>query len=144
MSDIVVYTYCLDDSELFLDVINEYFKEYGITHYRLFTNYDQFISAVNRDVRICVIDHSLSNRMTGIQAVRHVKQISKGCYFIILSGMDDVDVVIDYLNEGIYKYIRKTPDCLNQLVNHIHLATDEIKRKLVFLEELNRFKDAIE
>ncbi|PHJ59316.1 hypothetical protein VF04_33930 [Nostoc linckia z7] len=104
--EIAILTYALDDNHVFLKVLDKHFKNTGINNYRLFADHQQFLSSLSDDVYICIIDHQLKG-VFGIDIIRRVKQVRPDCYFIVMSDTNDVDAVIEYVNEGIYKYINK-------------------------------------
>lgn len=114
-------TYCIDDSPLWIDLIKDVFDENDIRDYRLFTSPNDFIRAMRPDVYVAVIDHTLP-RVTGLDMVRAVKNTNKHCQCIIVSATDDLGVIIDYCNEGIFKYVKKDSDAIFRIVNFVKEA----------------------
>lgn len=105
--EIAILTYALDDDHTFLKVLDRTFRNNNIANYRLFSDHIQMLASLHDDVYICIIDHRLKGAY-GIDVIRKVKEVNPDCHFIVMSDTDDINAVIEYANEGIYKYINKS------------------------------------
>lgn len=130
--DITVFTYAIDDNIAFLRVLGKRLSNYGINEYRLFTDHEQLIQALNSNVHICIIDHTL-NGVTGLYVLRTIKEIVPDCYFIIMSDNDNIHVLIEYVNEGIYKYVNKfnTEDSFLHVANWVKELVPKVKERIL-------------
>lgn len=99
----------LDDSEYDLEIIERYLIKHGRTDFKSFTDEDLFLKELSRDVLVVLIDHHLS-KGTGLQVMKQVLKINPICYPIIVSGDDNVKVILDYVDCDCFRYIIKKID----------------------------------
>ena len=132
-----ILTYVLEDNEVLLTVIKGLLDRAGITEYQLFSNPAQFIKEFTDDVHVCVIDYHLPGETNGLEVLQRVLARNPRCKAIIISAQEKLDIVIDILNAGAYKYIRKNDDQFNEkLVRYLQQAIERINHDLIFYHAL--------
>lgn len=138
--NINIVTYVLDDQEMVLQLIEREFYNEGISHYQLFSNETEFLDAITENVHIAVIDYMLSSiDMTGLDVCKKLLEKNPRCLVIIMSGQSDMDVVIDFMNSGAWKYVRKYEK------NYLHKVTDFIKQGVKEISaDLDFYKSLLE
>lgn len=125
----IVLTYILEDDRATSEMIVEILKNNSIVDYRIFSNSSEFLSSLTHEVKICVIDYMLSEKLTGLDVMKIVLAKVPECFVIIVTGQQSHDVAVDFLNYGAWKYVKKSnPKYLNELVDYILLAIKEIEK----------------
>lgn len=110
----------IDDDLVWRELMEQSIIDAGGENYRIYSSPSEFISACNQDVYIALIDHKLGGGIQGIDILRSIKTKSPDCMSIILSATDDAKVVIEYTNEGVYKWVVKNPDTAQEnMTNYI-------------------------
>lgn len=118
----------LDDSQDDLEIVERYLVRNGITDFKSFTDEELFLKELNRDVLVVLIDHFLPKRI-GLQVMKDVIEKNPICYPIIVSGNDNVRVVLDYVNCDCFRYILKNDEnYLSKIVHAIREAEDRISK----------------
>lgn len=132
----------LDDDVEILEIIEGLLKEHGITGYKLFTKYTDLLEQINGDVYVCVIDHFLTGGVTGLDVCKIIKENSKDSYVIIMTGQQDIKVVIEYLNSCADKYIDKHQrDYLDLLIKYVNEGLEIAKNRLEEIEILSQKRE---
>lgn len=125
----IILTYILEDDKVTGELIAEILKNNSIVDYKIFDNSSEFFTALTPEVQICVIDHYLGEKLTGLEVMKIVLAKNPDCFVIIVTGQGNHDVVVDFLNYGAWKYVKKSnPKYLNELVDYVLLAIKEIEK----------------
>ena len=134
-NSINVLIYILDDQPGELELIRRKFEESGISNCKLFSDGMKFSMEFNEHVHITIIDYLLGNSaMTGIDVLKEVVRVNPLCKNIIVSGMADRDIVIEFMRAGATDFVAKEkPNYLEELVQ-------AVKRLLPYVEQVAQFK----
>jgi DNA-binding NtrC family response regulator len=116
----------LDDTPAELELIERAMLKAGITDFLSFTKVKPFLKAVTPDTKIVLIDHNLSAEMTGLATMKTVLHLNPLCFPIIVTGVDDPEIIISYTNNNCFRYILRkgSLDYLDQIVLFINEATE--------------------
>lgn len=133
----MILTYCVDDQKMWRDLLEDAIKDAGIKDYRVFATAGDVLRNLNEDVYICIIDHRLGEGVTGLDLLRTVTNRLPECLCLILSATDDARVVIEYLNEGAWRWIVK--DSETTLTN----VTNYLKEALILAEKSKKRSELI-
>lgn len=133
-----ILIYVLDDYQATLDAISISFDNAEIRGYRLFTSADDFIKSLNDDVHIAVIDYWLKGAdVNGLQVCRLLLEKYPQCFVIIMSGQEDNDVIVDFLNSGADRYIvRKDAKWIEKLLGYVKEGIVVVQKNLDWYYEL--------
>lgn len=126
-----VTIHVIDDSPDMVDVIKELYRVHRIgANIRTFIDTDAFEKAMSDKVHICIIDYFLKGRKTGLELMRKIHDSYPDCLVIMISAQQYMDTVVDFMNEGGYKYVKKLDeDFGDNLVRFTRMAIkDTIKR----------------
>jgi DNA-binding NtrC family response regulator len=137
--------FVIDDEPDMANAIGEILKFNGIHNYHLFTDPDELLTALHDDVHICIVDYYLKNDLNGMDVIKKVVERNPHCYFVMISGQESKEVVIEFTNTtwgG--RYIEKAKGDLTkilakvvtEIINHIH-CVDNI------YSNIDRFKNLI-
>lgn len=85
----IIETFVLDDDEFILEMVERWFKQSGITDYRLFTGINECLAAVTQNLHIAIIDYRLGSAIHGIHVVEKIRETNPGCYFGLFTGFTD-------------------------------------------------------
>lgn len=106
MEEINIITFGLDDDPLFLKGLELLLMKEKIPH-RLFSTSKEFLENFNDSVHICLLDVNLQEEMTGHDVMLEVLKINPLCFVIIISGVADIKVGINLMNEGGSRFVMK-------------------------------------
>lgn len=84
-----IETFVLDDDEFILETVDRWFRQSGITDYRLFDKINECLSAVTQSLHIAIVDYKLGGAMHGIHIVEKIRETNPGCYFGLFTGFSD-------------------------------------------------------
>lgn len=146
-TSINILTYILEDDEELHEVIKDFLKENKISLSPGDITHDPniFISKINqKDVNICVIDHFLSNHMTGLKVCEEVKKKNKWTYVIVMTGQMNYKVVVQYIAQKVDAYVDKNNvGYLNDLVTEIKKGFQEAADRVKFMKLLEATADKL-
>lgn len=140
--------YVLDDDKEVTDLIDDILKSNAQVDYKLFNNIDEFIDALNDNFHICVIDYLLNDAKTALDVINIIKERKINCYTIVMSMSESIQTIINLLNAGVNKYLRKLDkdfeteliSCVKEGVNFIHENIEFYKE---IIGHLNSTKTAL-
>lgn len=120
--------FVIDDDPDMIDVYKEILSD--IDNVTYFTDPDMLLETLNDCVRICIVDYMLESRINGLQLVKQIAGKCKFCWFIMVSGQNDIHVIVDYLNSvNGSRYIEKGGEMkdilikqINEIIEHIHFV----------------------
>ncbi len=139
-----ILSFVLDDDKDILLIIEDLLKENSITNYRLFHSDEEFLNSMTQDIHVCVIDHFLTGKQTGLDVCRKTKARNKNSFIIVMSGQRDPDVIIAYLNECADKYVDKNKkDYLKTLIDYLKVGIETVVERLERMEKLEHKINAI-
>lgn len=135
MENINVLIYILDDQPGELELIRRKFEDSGIRNCRLFSDSMRFSIEFNEKVHITIIDYMLGNSAhTGIDVLKEVMRVNPLCKNIIVSGMADRDIVIEFMRAGATDFVPK------ENLNYLEELTEAVRRLLPYVEQVETFK----
>lgn len=124
-----------DDYHDFLHLIAEHFENAGITNFALYSDYKEFLDAVNDDTDIAIIDYSIKGTIvTGINLMREVFVKSPYCRVIMMSAYLDINGFSRCMNNGAKMALDKNSD------NFFDDVIYFIKQELPILEIEHRLR----
>jgi len=126
-----ILTYVLEDDEDIIYLLDRLFKANNFVDYSFFKNTDEFLQNLNERVHICVIDYYLPGPLNGLDVMKLVLTQNPWCEVIMISGQDNLKVVIDFINNGGFRYVNKNDsDYMRHLVDFIQQSTTRKKKQL--------------
>jgi two-component system, NtrC family, response regulator AtoC len=114
----MIKIFVIEDDELFGSVIQgklEMENSYEIT---LFTSGEEFLKNLHLNPDIVTIDYNLPD-ITGIEILKKINNFNKNIITIILSGQNNVEVVVDAYKNGANDYIIKNENSIVELANSV-------------------------
>lgn len=125
-----ILIWALDDQDAELFLIDQKFKEKGIYNYKLFSQVDLFKTEFNDNVNLAIVDYKLNSTETGIDIVKFIRDKNLFCKNIIVSGITDVDTIVEFFRNGATDFVRKDkPTYLDDLV-------EAVKRSIPTIEQM--------
>lgn len=114
----MVKIFIIEDDLVFGNIIaksinNE--NDYDVT---LFTSGEEFLQNLHLNPDIVSIDYNLP-QMNGLEILTKIRNYDKGIYTIILSGQENVEIVVEAYKNGANHYIIKNENALVELKNSI-------------------------
>ena len=118
--------FLVDDDEMFVNSLKHSLsgKKIEITS---FTNGEECIKHINEYPRIVVLDYALNESMNGVQVLNQIKHASPDTNIIMLSGIDNKNIINDTLKYGAYDFIEKDESAVYKLKKEIKGICDEIE-----------------
>lgn len=131
-----ILTYVLEDDEDIIYLLDRLFKANDFVDYSFFKHTDEFMQNLNERVHICVIDYYLQGPLNGLDVMKIVLTQNPWCEVIMISGQDNLKVVIDFVNNGGFRYVNKNDsDYMRHLVDYIQQSTTRKKKQLDMHQE---------
>lgn len=115
----------VDDSEMYSTMVKYMLSKDKEIETIAFTNAEDFIMDFKHKPDVIILDHNLEG-MNGLSALTTLKNLHKGTPIIILSSQTDIDIVIDYMNNGATDYIVKNTDGLDLVLKTVELIKSGI------------------
>lgn len=139
-----ILTYVLEDDADIIELLDQLFKMNGFVDYVFFNESEKFVLNLNERVHICVIDYSLGGKMNGIDILKIVLSQNPWCKVIMVTGNMNPKIVIDFVNNGGFRFIPKNePDFNNSLVTYMQEAIAIVKMQLDTHQELKKFYEEL-
>lgn len=114
----MVKVFVIEDDIVFGNVIVKALNtanEYDAT---LFTSGEEFLKNLHLNPDIVSIDYNLP-QMNGLEILKKIKNYNKSIFTIILSGQEEVEIVVDAYENGANRYIVKNDNAIVELKNSI-------------------------
>jgi DNA-binding NtrC family response regulator len=115
----------VDDNKLYSLLLNQAFKECNELSVRCVYSGEECLNNLYWNPDVIILDHYLPG-IDGVETLKTIKEIKKDLNVIIISEQNDIDIIIEYTNLGIYKYIKKCHGCkpIVNLVNYVKSLKD--------------------
>lgn len=130
VANLPIGIFVIDDDVATVEAIGKVLTDIGKKeNVTLFTDPILMKNSIHKDIHICIVDFFLNHEMNGLDLIKAIVKINPYCYFIMLSGQEDKNIVIDYMN-SVYgaryidksdsKQINKIIEYTNDFEDHIH------------------------
>ena len=122
----MIKIFVIEDDELFGSVIQgklEMENSYEVT---LFTSGEEFLKNLHLNPDIVTIDYNLPD-ITGIEILKKINTFNKNIITIILSGQNNVEVVVDAYKNGANDYIVKNENSIVELANSVKNLSSNVR-----------------
>ena len=93
-----------------------------------FTTAKDCLDHIDLNPDVITLDYRLPDQL-GLDVLKQIKETNDEINVILISGQDDIEVVVDLLKHGAYDYIVKSPDIRERLLNTINNLRQKIKLK---------------
>jgi FixJ family two-component response regulator len=129
-----------DDDQEQLEIFDMIFKERNVQKYVLCYTKEDFYKNLTDGLNFCIIDQIL-NDTTGVEVTKEVKRRNKDNYVMVHSGIRDFDVVVDYINAGADRFVKKSGDINNpEFIESIKIGFIEAQERINQANELAEFR----
>ena len=128
----------VDDDEMFSLVISEALKLEDNIDFKLVSSAQEFFNTMDFSPDIVIIDYNLPDK-NGLEILKELKAQNKSVIPIILSGQEDINVVVDSYKNGAQRYIIKNENATIELIQNIK----ELGRNLAIKKELEALKENV-
>lgn len=135
-----IFLMAVDDDDSALEMLKYVLDENGVTKYSLSQTKEQFYKLKNSDINLILIDHRLYGDDAGLEIIKEVRQWNEENYIIIMSGVKDFDIAIQYTNLGANKFLYKYwPDFKDRLVSALREGFRAAKKRFDLAIEHKEF-----
>lgn len=128
----------VDDDEMFSLLVDEALKLQDNIEFKLVETAEDFFNALDFHPDIAIIDYNLPDR-NGLEILTELKQQHNVVVPIVLSGQEELKVVVDAYKNGAQRYIIKNENATIELVQNIK----EISKSIAIKKELEALKDNV-
>jgi DNA-binding NtrC family response regulator len=99
-----------------------------------FSNGKDFLDNLHKNPDVVTLDYRLPD-MLGLDILKKIKEVNDDIQVILISGQDDIGVVVDLLKLGAYDYIVKSNEIRERLLNTVSniVKGNLLKREIVSL-----------
>lgn len=128
----------VDDDSLFSLLVGEVFKREKNIEFKSVSNAADFFKSLDFQPDIAIIDYNLPDS-NGLEILTELNRLDKSVTPIILSGQEDIHVVVSAYEAGAQRYIVKNGSATVELVQNIK----ELSKNLAIQRELETLKDSV-
>ena len=128
----------VDDDSLFSLLVDEVFKREKNIEFKSVSNAADFFKSLDFQPDIAIIDYNLPDS-NGLEILTELNRLNKSVTPIILSGQEDIHVVVSVYEAGAQRYIMKNGNATVELVQNIK----ELSKNLAIQRELETLKDSV-
>jgi len=136
MAGYITNIFVVEDDDAFADLMQYYLNKNERYEVTRFSNGDDFLANLNNDPDIVILDHNLPNH-TGLELYEQIRERKPGIKVVMLSGQQNVNIVVDAYKKGIKNYIVKGENSMIELQNCISNLSDtiDLQKELEALRE---------
>lgn len=117
----------LEDNAVFLDALGVILEGRGFRNYESFLDLHVFMTQFDDSYDILVMDHQLGKGMTGLDIIDRIYLKNKNIFIILLSASEDFEVLLQYTNKGLERYIVKGRETmLSQIQQFLKEGSDKM------------------
>ncbi len=128
----------VDDDEMFSLMVSEALNMDSNIELKLVTTANEFINSLDFLPDIAIIDYNLPDK-NGLEILTKLKEHQEDIIPIVLSGQEDVKVVVESYKNGAQRYIIKNENATIELVQNIK----ELTKTITIKKELDSLKDSV-
>ncbi len=119
MSKYLIKVYVLEDDDFYASLIKKALEQDERFDVTVFSKAQAFLDQLPDEPDIVTIDHYLPD-MEGLEVLKKVKAYSEDIIPIMVSGQEEVEVVVEGYKAGARDYIIKKDNSVQALVDSIH------------------------
>src|SRR5687768_9975804 len=134
----MIKIFVIEDDELFGSVIQNKLEMESNYEVTLFTSGEDFLKNLHLNPDIVTIDYNLPD-ITGIEILKKINNYNKNIITIILSGQNNVEVVVEAYKNGANDYIVKNENSIFELANSVKNLSANVNLR----KEVESLKDQI-
>ncbi|HYG37430.1 MAG TPA: sigma-54 dependent transcriptional regulator [Cytophagales bacterium] len=134
----MIKIFVIEDDELFGSVIQNKLEMESNYEVTLFTSGEDFLKNLHLNPDIVTIDYNLPD-ITGIEILKKINNYNKNIITIILSGQNNVEVVVEAYKNGANDYIVKNENSIFELANSVKNLSANVNLR----KEVELLKDQI-
>lgn len=136
MSDKAYKIFVVEDDDWFNRLLVHHLSlnpDFEITS---FTTGKDCINNLHKEPDVITLDYRLPD-MKGLEVLKKIKELNEEIQVILISGQDDIDVVVELLKYGAYDYIVKSKDIRERLLNTVNNIRkgDNLKKEIITLRK---------
>lgn len=145
----LVLTRVLEDDADLIEVLAPMLESVPFVTAKFYHSSDEFLEDLNENVHLCLVDYKLPGKYNGIEVVSMVKSTNPWCKFIMISGIEDCDIVTEFFHRAgkdvtSNKYVNKNKsNYLQKIVQFTSEIIDEIKIELEKYNDLRQMHEEI-
>ncbi len=144
MGTVNIATFILDNDQEVLDIIEETLDKAGIANYKLFTDAELFMDGLNDEIHVCLVDHFLIGKKTGLDILSEIKAKNEHSFVIAYTAMKNPDVIINYIECDIDEFIDKNKkDHLKRLTSYIQKGIKGAIKRIGFSTFIKTERDKL-
>ena len=137
-NNFIIRVLMVDDDSLFSLLVDEVFKREKNIEFKSVSNAADFFKSLDFQPDIAIIDYNLPDS-NGLEILTELNRLDKSVTPIILSGQEDIHVVVSAYEAGAQRYIVKNGNATVELVQNIK----ELSKNLAIQRELETLKDSV-
>lgn len=128
----------VDDDEMFSLMISEALQLLNNVDFRIVTSAADFFNALDYQPDVAIIDYNLPDK-NGVEILSELKNQNNSIIPIVLSGQEDVKVVVEAYKKGAHRYIMKNENAAIELIQNIR----ELSKAIAIQKELEALRESV-
>lgn len=139
--------FIVEDNDMYAEAMKQALQNEGYD-LQVFHSGQAFLNELHQDPEIVILDHSLPD-ITGLELLKQTLAAVPGAMAIVVSGQEEVSVVVEAYQHGARHYIIKNEKALIELKNAVkNLAsqlklTQEVELLREELEDRSKYKNIL-
>ncbi len=138
MDSFLIKILMVDDDSMFSLLVSESLKREGNIDFKNVNNATDFFNALDFNPDIVIVDYNLPDK-NGLEILTELKQRCNAIIPIVISGQEEIDVVVEAYKKGAHRYIIKNENATVELIQNIKA----IRKNLAIKKELETLKDSV-
>ena len=120
--------FVIDDDVMTLNLLVQHLKNMGQTDVTPFKNEHSSLNSLCFNPDIIFLDYQL-DLLDGLELLKRIKRTNPNTYIVMLSGQDNVDVVVNCYRYGAFDYIVKDFNQENRIKQVLVRISKDIRKE---------------
>ncbi|MGP8215502.1 MAG: response regulator [Bacteroidia bacterium] len=129
--------FLVDDDVMFTESLKHLLSE-DRAEIKSFTTGEECIKYLDEEPEIIILDYSLNNEMNGVQVLNRIKHFCPDTKIIMLSGVDNENIINDTLKYGAYDFIAKGEKSVVTISKEVREICEDIESSKELDRQNNR------
>lgn len=148
MENSIQKIFVVDDNKFHLSSVEQIIKNLGYTDIFCYSNGVDCINGIHLNPDVVLLDHEM-DEYSGYEVLNKIKRYNPNIFVIMVSGQEDIDIVVNSLKYGAFDYIQKNSLIENRIeevfnkLNRINTLIQTNKKISKFQQFSSFFKKKI-
>lgn len=122
--------FVVDDDIFYLSILEQFIHGLGYKEVRKFKDGQSCLNSLKENPDVIFLDYVMET-LTGYEVLKKIKRFNPNIYVVMVSGQEEIKLVVDTLKHGAFDYIQKSDleeKNVKQVLQKIVEVRDHLKR----------------